>query len=291
MPAATDVATDAATEALIDLALAEDLGACGDITGEFFTDKAATARGRIVSRQDCVIAGTAIAARVFAKIDPAVAVDTLIVDGDKAGSGDTVMALAGPARALLAAERTALNFLQRLSAVATVTRRFVDAVEGSGAEILDTRKTTPGWRRIEKAAVRAGGGRNHRMGLYDMAMVKDNHLLAGGDHGALQAAINRLRAAHPDARVELEADRLDQLRDFLTLRGVDVILLDNMDNDTLRRAVALRDRAGGERIALEASGGVTLQTVAAIAATGIDLISVGALTHSAPAIDLALDFD
>jgi len=280
---------DAATEALIDLAFAEDFGARGDITGEFFIDAVTAARGHIVARQDCVIAGTAVAARVFAKVDPTVSVEILIGDGGKASRGDAVMALAGPARSLLAAERIALNFLQRLSAVATVTRRFVDAVEGSGVAILDTRKTTPGWRGLEKAAVRAGGGRNHRMGLYDMAMVKDNHLLASGDLASLQAAIDRLRVAYSDARVELEADRLDQLGDFLTLRGVDVVLLDNMDDEQLRRAVALRAEKGS-KILLEASGGVTLETVAAIAATGIDFISVGALTHSAPAIDLALDF-
>ena len=301
---ATDVPP--ATEALIDLALAEDLGDRGDITGQFFIDPETHTRGRIVAREDCVIAGTEIARRVFAKIDPSVKAEILLKDGSHASSGATVIELAGPAQALLAGERTALNFLQRLSAVATATRRFVDAVDGTGAKILDTRKTTPGWRAIEKAAVLAGGGRNHRMGLYDMAMVKDNHLLACGDLAALQTAIDQLRSTHPDARVEIEADRLDQLSDFLTLRGVDVVLLDNMDNAQLRQAVALRDSAGSgerERVdsrqepprsttapALEASGGVTLETVRAIAETGVDLISIGALTHSAPAVDLALDF-
>jgi nicotinate-nucleotide pyrophosphorylase (carboxylating) len=307
---APDVTQSAATEALIDLALAEDLGDRGDITGQFFIAPGTAARGRIVAREDCVIAGTEIARRVFEKIDPSVVVAVPLADGSPARSGMSVIELAGPAQALLAGERTALNFLQRLSAVATATRRFVDAVEGTGAKILDTRKTTPGWREIEKAAVLAGGGRNHRMGLYDMAMVKDNHLLACGDLAALQIAIDHLRSTHPDARVELEADRLDQVETFLTLRGIDVILLDNMDNTQLRQAVTMRNSAGSgecERVvgspkpsgtapskntppALEASGGVTLETIRAIAETGVDLISIGALTHSAPAVDLALDF-
>jgi nicotinate-nucleotide pyrophosphorylase (carboxylating) len=174
---------------------------------------------------------------------------------------------------LLTAERVALNFLQHLSGIATLTRRFVDAVAGTKARILDTRKTVPGLRRLEKAAVVSGGGTNHRMGLYDMVMVKDNHLAAGTTLEVLQASIRRLRAEHPGTRVELEADRLEQVEGFLLLEGVDVILLDNMSLSELRAAVAL---AGG-RVTLEASGGVSLETVAAIAATGVDCISVGAL--------------
>ena len=180
----------------------------------------------------------------------------------------------------------ALNFLQRLSGVATLTRRFVDAVAGTKAKILDTRKTTPGLRALEKAAVVAGGGVNHRMGLYDMVMVKDNHLLADPD---LQIAIDRAKAARPDLRIELEADNLGQVYIFLTLAGVDVILLDNMTPTDLRAAVNL-GRAKGSRVQFEASGGVNLETVRAVAETGVQWVSVGALTHSARAIDFSLEF-
>ena len=198
-----------------------------------------------------------------------------------------VMEVKGKARSLLTAERVALNFLQRLSGVATKTRQFVELTEGTGVRILDTRKTTPGWRSLEKAAVVAGGGMNHRMGLYDRAMVKDNHLVAEGGLGALQDAIHRLRADQPEVEVELEADRLDQVEDFLKLEGVDYILLDNMDNESLRKAVDMRD---GKGPFLEASGGVNLTTVTDIAKTGVNFISVGAVTHSAVALDLSLEF-
>lgn len=282
-----------ATEHLIDLALAEDLGERGDITSEFFVDAKSTAAGNIVAREDCAIAGSELAARVFTQVDPAVHVELVLASGDAAGKGDGVLTIAGPARSVLTAERTALNFLQRLCGIATHTRRFVDLVEGTGAVLLDTRKTTPGWRELEKAAVVAGGGRNHRMGLYDMAMVKDNHLLAAGDDGALQAAIDQLKETHPDARVEMEVDRLDQLERFLRFSGVDVVLLDNMSNTQLREAVAMRDgcEGNGRGVELEASGGVNLDTVRGIAETGVDFISVGALTHSAVSVDLGLDFD
>ncbi len=192
------------------------------------------------------------------------------------------MEIRGRAASVLTAERTALNFLQRLSGVATLTRQYVEAVRGTSARILDTRKTTPGWRALEKAAVAAGGGTNHRVGLYDMALVKDNHLAAGTD---LQKAIDRLRAERPGVRVELEADTLDQVRGFLKLKGVDVILLDNMSLAELREAVSLRQ--GG--LVFEASGGVNLETVRGIAETGVDFISVGAITHSARAVDLSLE--
>jgi nicotinate-nucleotide pyrophosphorylase (carboxylating) len=277
-----------ASEHLIDLALAEDLGEWGDITSEFFVDAKSTAAGNIVARQDCIIAGSELAARVFTRVDPAIHVELVLASGDSAGKGDGVLTMAGPARSVLTAERIALNFLQRLCGVATHTRRFVDLVEGTGVTLLDTRKTTPGWRELEKAAVVAGGGQNHRMGLYDMAMVKDNHLLAASGDAALQAAIDRLKEARPDARVEMEVDRLEQAERFLAFRGVDVILLDNMSNDQLREAVALR---GDSPVKLEASGGVNLDTVRGIAETGVDFISVGALTHSAVSVDLGLDFD
>jgi len=196
-----------------------------------------------------------------------------------------VAEIEGDARALLTGERVALNFLQRLSGVATLTRKFVGAVAGTKTHILDTRKTTPGLRALEKAAVVAGGGHNHRFGLFDMVMVKDNHLLAETDLHRLQDAIRRCRADHPEVRIELEADTLDQVRRFLTLMGVDVILLDNMRLEEMKEAVEL----GAGRVQFEASGGVNLDTVAGIAATGVDFISVGALTHSARAIDFSLE--
>jgi nicotinate-nucleotide pyrophosphorylase (carboxylating) len=199
--------------------------------------------------------------------------------------GDTVLEIRGAVRSILTAERVALNFIQRLSGTATLTRRFVEAVAGTRARILDTRKTTPGLRALEKAAVVAGGGVNHRFGLYDMVMVKDNHLAAGTTPEQLQAAIRTFRAENPGRRVEVEADTLDQVRRFLTFTGVDVILLDNMACAQMAEAVAL----GAGRVQFEASGGVSLATAADIAATGVDFISVGALTHSAPAIDFSLE--
>jgi len=195
------------------------------------------------------------------------------------------MEITGETASILTAERVALNFIQRLSGVATLTRRFVDAVAGRKARILDTRKTTPGLRALEKAAVVAGGGMNHRFGLYDMVMVKDNHLAAETRLDNLQRAIHRFHQEKPGYRVELEADTLDQVRRFLTLMGVDVILLDNMRPVQMAEAVQL----GGGRLQFEASGGVTLESVAEIAATGVDFISVGALTHSAPAVDFSLE--
>lgn len=269
-------------------ALDEDIGS-GDVTVEFFVDPAQQAGARIFAKESAVVAGAAVAAEVFARIDPAVGVRVERGDGTAVVPGDTVLTLTGRAGSLLTAERVALNFLQRLSGVATLTRRFVDAVAGTPARILDTRKTTPGLRALEKAAVLAGGGVNHRLGLYDMVMVKDNHLLAESRLDALQAAISRARAARPGMRIELEADTPAQVQAFLTLDGVDVILLDNMTPAQLREAVALRGEHGGN-VQFEASGGVNLDTVRAIAETGVDWISVGALTHSARAIDFSLEF-
>lgn len=270
---------------LIDLALAEDIGP-RDVTAEFFTAADRMTTARIVAREACIIAGTSVAEEVLRRVDRRIAAQILRADGANAAAGDVILTATGPARSLLTAERTMLNFLQRLSGVATLTRRYVEAIRGTGAAILDTRKTTPGWRRLEKAAVAAGGGTNHRIGLYDMVMVKDNHLAAGTSLPDLQAAIGRVRKECPGLRIELEADTLDQVRDFAGLDGVDVILLDNMSLDELRQAVALRR----EGLQFEASGGVTLETVRAIAETGVDFISVGALTHSARAVDIAADF-
>ncbi len=270
----------------IALALAEDIGP-GDATVEFFIDPAQQARARIFAKELAVVSGASVAAEVFTKIDPSLTLFIESPDGNSVTREETILTIQGRAGSILTAERVALNFLQRLSGVATLTRRFVDAVAGTGAQILDTRKTTPGLRALEKAAVKAGGGTNHRMGLYDMVMVKDNHLLAESAALALQAAITRARAARPGLRIELEADTLAQVQTFLALDGVDVILLDNMPPADLRAAVAL---GRGRPVQFEASGGVTLDTVRAIAETGVQWISVGALTHSARAIDFSLEF-
>ena len=267
------------------LALAEDIGS-GDLTCAYFVYAMRYGKARIFAKQPCVLAGVETAARAFALVDPSLEVHIVRKDGDSLLPGDTVMKIVGSVRDILTAERTALNFIQQLSGVATLTRAFVEAVKPHRAILLDTRKTTPGLRALEKSAVLAGGGTNHRIGLFDMVMVKDNHLAAGTTLAQLQENLRRFRGEHPGVRVELEADRLDQVRDFLTLDGVDVILLDNMTNAQIAEAVRLR----GERpVKLEASGGVTLATVNAIAATGVDFISVGALTHSAPAVDFSLE--
>lgn len=275
------------SELLIDLALAEDLGE-GDVTSLYFIPAERKARAFVAARREGVISGVEIAARVFAKLDPGLDVEVMLPDGSRVGEGALLLKVEGAARSILGAERTALNFLQHLSGVATLTAAFVEAVKGTGARILDTRKTTPGYRLLEKKAVVHGGGVNHRMGLYDRAMVKDNHLVAEGGLDALQSAILRLKHGRPGVEVELEADRLAQVREFLELDGVDHILLDNMRLEELREAVAAR---GGRRPPMfEASGGVTLDTVRGIAETGVDFISVGAITHSVPALDLGLDF-
>ncbi len=267
----------------IAIALAEDIGR-GDLTSRYFvgTEKR---HARIFTKEPAVAAGVETAAEVFRRVDPQMSVGIIRASGSTLEKGQTVLEIAGPVRSILTAERVALNFLQQLSGVATLTRRFVDAIAGTKARILDTRKTTPGLRALEKAAVIAGGGVNHRFGLFDMVMVKDNHLAAGTELAHLQDAIRRCRADNPGLRIELEADTLEQVRRFLTLMGVDVILLDNMRLEDMAAAVQL----GGGRVQFEASGGVNLDTVAGIAATGVDFISVGALTHSARAIDFSLE--
>lgn len=275
------------SEILIDLALAEDIGT-GDVTSLYFIPEGRLARAFVAVRKDGVVSGVNLAARVFSKVDPGLDVEILVPDGSRVGAGTLLIRVEGKARSILTAERVALNFLQRLSGVATLTARHVDEVKGSRARILDTRKTTPGFRLLEKQAVVHGGGTNHRLGLFDRAMVKDNHLVAEGGPAAIQAAIQRLRAERPGVQVELEADHLDQVREFLAMSGVDYILLDNMSLDDMREAVSLRGERGSPLF--EASGGVTLGSLRDIAATGVDFISVGALTHSAPALDAGLDF-
>lgn len=269
----------------ISRALAEDLGT-GDITSECFIPAEHRSNASLLAKESSILAGTEVAAEVFRQVDPQIEVTILIMDGDRLAAGDVVMSVRGPTRALLSAERTALNFLQRLSGIATLTRRFVDAVEGTKAVILDTRKTTPGLREFERLAVRAGGGTNHRFGLFDRVLAKDNHLAITPDVVSLQLAIDEAKRRAPEIMVEIEADTLDQVRLLCELRGVNVILLDNMSIDQLREAVKIREQ---RNISLEASGGVNLDTVAAIAATGVDFISVGALTHSARAIDFSME--
>jgi nicotinate-nucleotide pyrophosphorylase (carboxylating) len=276
------------SQILMDLALAEDIGS-GDVTSRYFIPEDRQACAFVAVRRDGVVSGVELAARVFTKVDPTLNVEILISDGSRVGAGALLIRVTGSARSILTAERTALNFLQRLSGVATLTALYVEQVKGTRTRILDTRKTTPGYRRLEKKAVLDGGGTNHRLGLYDRAMVKDNHLVAEGGPDALQAAIHQLKSDRPDVEVELEADSLDQVRCFLELDGVDHILLDNMSPQDLREAVNLRGPGGKPQ--LEASGGVTLETLAEISATGVDFISVGALTHSAPALDIGLDFE
>ena len=265
---------------LIERALAEDVGP-GDLTSEAVVPADAVARARIDQKQPGVVAGLRVAEAVFRTVDPALRWHARVEEGTERESG-LVAEVAGPARSLLTGERTALNFLQRLSGVATLTARYVAAVAGTNATILDTRKTTPGLRVLEKQAVVAGGGTNHRAGLYDAILVKENHAqLAGGVGEATRLAV--AAAARDGIPVEVECATLEEVDDALAA-GIGRILLDNMTLDQLRSAV---ERSGG-RAKLEASGGVNLDTVRAIAETGVDYISVGAMTHSAPALDLSL---
>ena len=266
-------------------ALAEDIGP-GDITTEFFVAPSLQGLGRIVARERAIVAGVKTAAEVFRRVDPHLQLEICQCDGSALGGGEAILEIRGAVRSILTAERVALNFLQRLSGIATLTRQFVDGAGKSHAKILDTRKTTPGLRALEKAAVLAGGGENHRLGLYDMILVKDNHLLAGSSIGSIAAAIARVRRERPGVRIELEADRLEQVRAFLEIDGIDVILLDNMAPAEMREAVAL---GKNKAVKFEASGGVTLKNIRQIAGTGVHYVSVGALTHSARAIDLSLE--
>ena len=268
----------------IAIALREDIGA-GDVTTDSFVPEGLQALGRIVARERAIVAGGETAAEVFRRLDPQLKVDVLQPDGAALAGGETILEVRGRARSILTAERVALNFLQRLSGIATLTRQFIDAIGQAPAKILDTRKTTPGLRALEKAAVVAGGGANHRFGLNDMVLVKDNHVGAGSGFSGFAETIRRLRQARPEIKVEVEADRLEQVRALLEIEGIDVILLDNMKPSEMREAVAL----GRDKVKFEASGGVTLKKVRQIAATGVDYISVGALTHSARAMDMSLE--
>lgn len=270
--------------ALVKSALDED-GAFNDLTTLATVVSDRHARGRLVARTSGVVCGVPLAIETFCSIDPKVTIRVDREDGSRVTAGESVLFLSGHARGLLAAERVALNFMQRLSGVASLTARYVDAVKGTSAKILDTRKTTPGWRLLEKYAVRAGGGVNHRLNLATAVLIKDNHLAAvDGDIGV---AVRRARDLAPTGtKIEVECDRQEQVRAALEAKA-DIIMLDNMTPDEMRACVGIV----GHRAIVEASGGVRLERVRAIAETGVDWISVGALTHSAPAMDLALDFE
>jgi nicotinate-nucleotide pyrophosphorylase (carboxylating) len=272
------------TQALIRAALEEDIGT-GDVTSLYFIPELTRSKAKIIAKEPGVVSGIEVAVEVFRQVDKGLGVWPRKENGAGFEVGDVILEVEGKTRSILTAERTALNFLQRLSGIATTTHRYVEAVKPHPVKLLDTRKTTPGWRLLEKAAVKDGGGTNHRIGLYDQVMVKDNHLMACGKLDALQAAIDRVRKDRPGIKVQLEAASLEQVADFLSLRGVDMILLDNMSVLELRQAVQINEG----RLFLEASGGITMDTIKDVAATGVNAISVGALTHSSKAVDLSLD--
>lgn len=280
---------ESAASALIKLALAEDLASTGDLTCTALIRSDERAAVQVVARTNGVLAGSPIGRMVFSALDDQVRWDAKCHDGDRLEAGSVVATVSGPLASLLIGERTMLNFMTHLSGIATITRRFVDAVQGARAKVLDTRKTLPGWRVLEKYAVRCGGGTNHRMGLYDGVLIKDNHLAAWTESSSIAQAVKVARQkSPPGTSIEVEVDTLAQLQDALQ-GNPDIVLLDNMNVDSLRQAVRIRDEKA-PTVLLEASGGVTLSTVAAIAQTGVERISVGGLTHSAPALDLAFDW-
>jgi nicotinate-nucleotide pyrophosphorylase (carboxylating) len=268
-------------------ALSEDIGS-GDVTTLATVPENVSAAAVMRAREPLVIAGLALAEAAFGQLSGTVRLARKMQDGQRASSGSVLLQVSGPARALLSGERVALNFVQRLSGVATLTAKFVEAVKGTNAAILDTRKTTPGWRRLEKYAVACGGGQNHRFGLFDMVLIKDNHLAAlkNASPNPIAAAVKGARAKYPNLKVEVEADTLRQVEQAIAA-GADFVLLDNMNCNQLRQAV---EKCRGHA-KTEASGGVNLGTVRAIAETGVDFISAGALTHSARAVDIGLDFE
>ena len=267
-------------------ALAEDLGS-GDVTTLATVPVGAKSVALMNAREPLVVAGIQFAEIVFRELSPKIKIKNFVRDGQKVAAGKTLLKISGSSRAILSAERVALNFVQRFSGVATATAEFVDLVSHTKAKILDTRKTTPGWRRFEKYAVKCGGGKNHRLGLFDMVLIKDNHLAAlqNVKPNAIAAAVFRARKKFPKLKVEVEADTLEQVAQAADA-GADIILLDNMTPTQLRQAVKIVQG----RSHTEASGGVNLKTVRAIAGSGVDFISVGAITHSAPAVDIGLDF-
>jgi len=273
------------TRLLIRHALAEDLGERGDITTQALFDSGRIIDAEMLVKQNGVLCGLDVAIQVFHEVHPGVTVEKLAEDAQKVAAGAIICRITGRADALITAERTALNFIGRLSGVATLTRLFVDRVAGTSAKILDTRKTTPGWRRLEKYAVACGGGVNHRMGLYDLFLIKDNHIAAAGGIAAAVAGCREyMRRNRFTASIEVETKTLEELEQALAL-DVDRIMLDNMPLALMRRCV----QRVNQRVPLEASGGVSLETVRVIAETGVDFISIGALTHSAPVLDISLE--
>ena len=266
---------------IIDNALAEDLGP-GDLTTETLIDQSAKGKARLVPREELVLAGIEIFGRVFSRLDPDIVLERNFRDGDVVPAGRDIGVVEGSLRAILSAERTALNFLQHLSGIATMTKRYVEKAGLSQVRVIDTRKTTPGLRILEKYAVRAGGGHNHRLGLFDGVLIKDNHIAAAG---SISKAVDKIRANVPHTvKIQVEVDDLRGLEEAMRV-GVDAVLLDNMSIDEMKEAVSV---VGG-RALLEASGGITLETIGEVAQTGVDLISVGALTHSARSVDISLE--
>lgn len=281
-----DLSNDPRLAAAVRLALDEDVGP-GDATTETFVPEETQARGEIIAREECRVAGVPVAAAVMRAVSPAIVFETLLPDGSDAPAGAVVARFAGPARAILVAERTALNFMQRMCGIATMTRSFTRIVADLGTQILDTRKTTPGLRFLEKYAVLCGGGTNHRFGLFDRILMKDNHraLWRGAHESRLDLAVLEARRRHPGLLVEIEVESLDELRSALA-GGPDWIMLDNMSPAMMRQAVEIV--AG--RAKLEASGGITAKNLRAAAETGVDAVSLGCLTHSAPSVDLSLEW-
>lgn len=270
---------------LVQIAIAEDVGR-GDITSESLVDESAVGRATFLAKSNGVIAGTTVAGLVFSEIDRALTVEWHVEEGASVENGALIGTVIGASRSILTAERTALNFLQRMSGVATLTRRFVDRIDGTSATILDTRKTIPGWRHLDKYSVLTGGGSNHRMGLHDMVMVKDNHIDAHGSIAGAVAAVRRYLADRgmTATPVEVETRNLTEVSEVISCDGVTRVMFDNFPLDVMREAVVLVD----DRLETEASGNVTLETVRAIAETGVRFISSGMLTHSAPALDISL---
>ncbi len=281
-----DITDHADVRRLIRSALEEDIGD-GDVTTAALVPETRTADAVILSREAVTVCGTSVAAAVFHAVDPELAVDILVRDGSHARADVTLMTISGKAASILAAERTALNFMQRLSGVATMTARFVDCAGPHGTRILDTRKTTPGYRRLEKYAVKCGGGQNHRFGLFDQVLIKDNHrrLWRDGAAGGLDAAVEAARAHAPNLPVEIEVESEAELQEALKA-SPDWVLLDNMDPEQMARCVRLCKGV----CKTEASGGITFDTLEAVASTGVDAVSLGCLTHSAPAVDLSLEW-
>ncbi len=279
----------ARVQPLIDVAIEEDVGS-GDVTSDWTVPPHRMARAELVVKSKGVLAGLPLVAWVFERVDPTIVVEVFAQEGASVSPGDRIAEVRGPARGLLTGERTALNFLQRLSGVATTTSRFVEAVGGTGAKILDTRKTLPGWRLLDKYAVRVGGGTNHRMGLFDMVLLKENHIEAADGIGpAVFAARRSMVSSKRRVKVEVEVTTLTELEEAI-MAGVDWVMLDNMDVSTVAQAVRQIHHHGEPRPSIEASGNVSLRSVREIAETGVDFISVGSLTHSVTALDVSMMF-